>query len=221
MIRFKKAKMFPTKIRFALSSVSLCLLAAHASLASAADGGIEQLHQFLKSTQTARANFNQVVINKSGKAGQKASGDMLFQRPGKFRWNYEKPYSQLIVGDGSKLWSYDKDLNQVVIKPMGKAIGASPAALLAGDNEMEKNFNLRDSGEADGLAWLEATPKNGEAGFERVRIGFKNGLPQAMEVRDNFGQTTQLQFSSFERNAAVTADSFRFTPPKGADVVGE
>ncbi|MDB5814515.1 MAG: lolA [Rhodocyclales bacterium] len=186
-----------------------------------AANGVEQLHQFLEGSKTAKANFTQQVINKSGKEGQKASGSMVFQRPGKFRWNYEKPYSQLIVGDGSKLWSYDKELNQVVIKPMSLALGSSPAALLAGDNALEKNFDLKDGGENGGLAWLDATPKNNEAGFERVRIGFKGGLPQAMEVRDNFGQTTVLQFIGFERNVAVTADTFHFVPPKGADVVGE
>lgn len=196
-------------------SAVLLSSAAHASTA------LEQLHQFLEGSKTAKATFTQSVINKSGKEGQKASGSMVYQRPGKFRWNYEKPYNQLIVGDGSKLWSYDKELNQVVIKPMSQALGSSPAALLAGDNALEKNFDLKDGGENGGLAWLDATPKNNEAGFERVRIGFKGGLPQAMEVRDNFGQTTVLQFVSFERNVSVTADMFHFVPPKGADVIGE
>lgn len=183
--------------------------------------GTEQLQQFFENTKSARASFSQVVVSKSGKTGQKASGSMLFQRPGKFRWNYEKPYDQLIVGDGSKLWTYDKDLNQVVVKSLGQAIGSSPAALLAGSNDLDKNFTVRDAGERDGMAWIEATPKSQDSGFELVRIGFKAGVPQAMEVHDNFGQTTQLQFAGFERNPSVSADSFRFTPPKGADVVGE
>lgn len=183
--------------------------------------GTEQLQQFFENTKSARASFSQVVVSKSGKTGQKASGSMLFQRPGKFRWNYEKPYDQLIVGDGSKLWTYDKDLNQVVVKSLGQAIGSSPAALLAGSNDLDKNFTVRDAGERDGMAWIEATPKSQDSGFELVRIGFKGGVPQAMEVHDNFGQTTQLQFAGFERNPSVSADSFRFTPPKGADVVGE
>lgn len=194
----------------------LCLLPA---LAQA--GGLEQLRRFLDSSQGARASFSQVVVTKSGKAGQKASGTMQFQRPGKFRWSYEKPYEQLIVGDGNKLWTYDKELNQVVVKPMGQALGASPAALLAGDNTLEKNFVLSEGGEAEGLAWIDAKPKSNEAGFEHVRMGFKDGVPLVMEVRDNFGQVTRLQFSQFERNPAQSADLFRFTPPKGADVVGE
>ncbi|MEC5387771.1 outer membrane lipoprotein chaperone LolA [Uliginosibacterium sp. H3] len=203
-------------MRFIVTSLSLLL-----SSAAYAANGVEQLHQFLEGSKTAKASFTQSVISKSGKEGQKASGSMIFQRPGKFRWTYEKPYNQLIVGDGSKLWSYDKELNQVVIKPMSQALGSSPAALLAGDNALEKNFDLKDGGENGGLAWLDATPKNNEAGFERVRIGFKGGLPQAMEVKDNFGQTTVLQFVGFERNVSVTAETFRFVPPKGADVIGE
>ena len=197
--------------------MSAVLLSASAHASNALD----QLHQFLEGSKTAKSSFSQSVIYKNGKEGQKASGTMIFLRPGKFRWNYDKPYSQVIVGDGAKLWSYDKELNQVVVKPMGQALGSSPAALLAGDNSLEKNFDLKDGGEVGGLAWLDATPKNNEAGFERVRIGFKGGLPQAMEVRDNFGQTTVLQFVGFERNVSVTADTFRFVPPKGADVIGE
>lgn len=202
-----------SKTLFALLCLGLPTISAAAA--------IDQLHQFLDGTKTARASFSQKVINKSGRAGQSASGTMSFLRPGKFRWEYTKPYNQLIIGDGSKLWSYDKDLNQVVIKPMSQAMGATPAALLAGSNELQKNFTLKEDGESDGLEWLEALPRSNEAGFERVRIGLKGGLPQAMEVRDNFGQTTLLQFSGFERNPALPADAFRFVPPKGADVVGE
>lgn len=182
---------------------------------------LDQLHLFLETTRTARAAFSQKVVNKSGKASQMASGTMVFSRPGKFRWEYQRPYSQLIVGDGSKLWTYDKELNQVVVKPMGAALGSTPAALLAGANDMEKNFSMAEGGAEDGMEWLNAEPKSKEAGFERMRIAFKAGVPQVMEVRDNFGQTTLLQFSGFERNPSLAADSFRFTPPKGADVVGE
>ncbi|PAS97464.1 MAG: outer membrane lipoprotein carrier protein LolA [Candidatus Dactylopiibacterium carminicum] len=195
----------------------LCLLAP--ALASAA--ALDQLKHFLEQTKTARASFSQQVITKTGRPGQQAGGSMSFLRPGKFRWEYTKPYNQLIVGDGSKLWSYDKDLEQVVIKPMGDTLGATPAALLAGSNDLQKNFTLREDGTANGLEWLEATPRTSEAGFEWVRIGLKDNLPQAMEVRDNFGQTTMLSFTGFERNPPLPADQFRFTPPPGVDVVGE
>lgn len=183
--------------------------------------GLEQLNQFLNGTRTARATFSQQVVAKSGRTTQNANGTMSFLRPGKFRWEYIKPYNQLIVVDGSKLWSYDRDLNQVVIKPMGQVLGSTPAALLAGSNDLQKNFTLREDGASEGVEWLEATPKNRDSGFERVRIGMKGNLPQIMEVQDNFGQTTVLKFSGFERNPSLPTDQFVFTPPKGADVVGE
>lgn len=201
------------KILLSLACLSLPVLASA--------NGVDQLSRFLDGTKTARASFTQQVLTKSGKPGQNASGSMSFMRPGKFRWEYAKPYSQLLVGDGSKLWSYDRDLNQVVIKPMGDALGATPAALLAGSNDLRRNFTLKEDGEAGGLEWVEALPRSNEAGFQRVRIGLKDNLPQAMEVYDNFGQTTLLQFSGFVRNPALPATDFSFTPPKGADVVGE
>lgn len=197
--------------------IALGLLAPVVAWAS----GLDQLNQFLNGTRTARANFSQQVIAKSGRTTQNANGVMSFQRPGKFRWEYVKPYNQLIVVDGVKLWSYDKDLNQVVIKPMGQVLGSTPAALLAGSNDLQKNFTLREDGKSEGLEWLEATPKNQDSGFGRVRIGMKGNLPQVMEVQDNFGQTTVLKFAGFERNPSLPADQFVFTPPKGADVVGE
>jgi len=183
--------------------------------------GTDQLKAFVANTHSARAGFTQVVVGKSGRKAQQSAGSFMFARPGKFRWSYDKPYYQLIVGDGEKLWVYDKDLNQVSVKKLGLALGSSPAALLAGDNAMEKNFVLKDGGNDDGLEWVEATPKEKEGSFERVRLGFKDDLPRVMEVKDNFAQTTTLTFSQFERNPALAPGVFRFVPPKGADVVGE
>lgn len=183
--------------------------------------GTAQLQAFVADTRSARASFSQTVVGKSGRKPQQSLGNFMFSRPGKFRWSYEKPYYQLIVGDGEKLWVYDKDLNQVSVKKLGSALGSSPAALLAGDNAMEKNFILKDAGSNEGLEWVEATPKEKEGSFERVRFGFKDDLPRIMEVHDNFGQTTTLTFSQFERNPVLAPGVFRFVPPKGADVVGE
>jgi outer membrane lipoprotein carrier protein len=201
----------------AVLGVSLALSA----LSLGADaGGLDQLKGFLAGTRTAQGSFEQVVVGKS-RAPQQASGSMAFARPGKFRWVYDKPYYQLIVGDGEKLWVYDKDLNQVTVRKLGQALGASPAALLAGDDALEKNFDLKDAGQKDGLEMLEATPKAQDGSFERVRIGFRDSLPRLMELRDNFGQTTTLLFARFERNPRLDAEQFRFAPPAGADVVGE
>lgn len=188
---------------------------------TAAASGPKQFKAFLAATHSARANFTQSVVSKSGRKPQLSQGAFAFARPGKFRWIYDKPYTQLIVGDGEKLWIHDPDLNQVSVKQLGQALGSSPAALLAGDAALEKHFVIVDGGASEGLEFIEATPRTQDGNFERVRIGFKDNLPQRMTVRDNFGQTTTLQFSQFERNPALPAGQFRFVPPKGADVVGE
>lgn len=197
------------------------LVAAFAFSGGSNAAGLDDLKQFLTQTKAAKSRFSQTVVGRNGKTTQKASGTFVFQRPGKFRFVYEQPYAQIIVGDGQKLWTWDKDLNQVTVKPVTQALGATPAALLTGDGQLERNFVLKDAGQSDGKAWVEATPKQQDAGFDRVRIGFEGGHLRGMEVRDNFGQTTLIQFSNFEANPALDASEFRFTPPKGADVVGE
>ncbi|MDN3576860.1 outer membrane lipoprotein chaperone LolA [Chitinimonas viridis] len=181
-------------------------------------GGLEQLKGFLSQTQAFTASFQQTVSQKSGKQ-QQASGIMAIQRPGRFDWNYVKPYEQRVVGDGKQLWIYDPDLNQVTRKRLDQALGDSPAALLAGSNDLEKSYKLTDMGSRDGLEWIEATPKNRDSGFEKVRMGFKDAQPMAMELADSFGQTTLIRFSNISRNPKLDANRFNFVPPKGADVV--
>lgn len=197
----------------------LLLLLLLPALASAAS--VENLKSLLNQTTTARARFAQAVLDKNGKTLQQATGTMAFSRPGRFRWEYAKPYEQTIVGDGSRLWIYDKDLNQVTSRKLDLALGASPAALLAGSNEIEKGYALSAAGEAGGLDWLEAKPKTQDTAFERIRLGFgKTGL-EAMELKDQFGQTTVIKFADLERNVKIAPEAFRFTPPKGAAVISE
>jgi len=199
--------------------ILLILLSLLPGLASAA--ATDALKVFLTQTQTVKARFAQMVLDKNLKPLQQAQGVMQFSRPGKFRWDYQKPYEQVIVGDGSKLWIYDKDLNQVTVRKLDRALGSSPAALLAGSNDLERDFKLSNLGMEKGLDWLEALPKSRETMFERVRMGFgKSGL-EAMELRDQFGQTTVITFTDVERNPRIAADVFRFTPPQGADVISE
>lgn len=196
--------------------ILLCLLPGLASAAAT-----DALKVFLTQTQTVKARFAQMVLDKNLKPLQQAQGVMQFSRPGKFRWDYQKPYEQVIVGDGSKLWIYDKDLNQVTVRKLDRALGSSPAALLSGSNDLERDYKLSNIGMEKGLDWLEALPKNKETVFERVRMGFgKSGL-EAMELRDQFGQITMITFADIERNPRIAADVFRFTPPPGADVISE
>lgn len=204
------------RLRLFLPLLILCSAAFPASASS-----LDKLRNFIQQTHSAKLHFTQTVVSKSARPIQEASGTMEFLRPGKFRWSYEKPYEQLIVGDGVKLWVYDVELNQVTVKKLDQAIGSSPAALLAGNNEIEKFFKLKDIGSKDGLEWLEATPKGQESSFDNVRMGFNQSTLQVMELRDNFGQTTIIRFSSLERNPKIAAGQFKFVPPKGADVIGE
>jgi outer membrane lipoprotein carrier protein len=191
-------------------------------LASTAHGdSLERFKAFVRDTQSARADFEQKVHGRDGKLTQESGGSFAFQRPGRFRWTYAKPVDQLIVGDGERVWIYDRDLNQVTVRKLSRALGSTPAALLAGASDIEKAFELRDAGSRDGLEWLEARPKEAEAGFERVRMGFGPAGVQAMELVDNFGHTTRLRFSNLQRNPKIDPAEFRFEPPKGADVLGE
>ena len=183
--------------------------------------GVERLKAFFESTTSMRALFHQTVVDSKGRKVQEVDGSMQLQRPGKFHWDYYKPYLQLIVGDGEKVWLYDPELNQVTVRALDKALGSSPAALLAGSKEIEKTFVLKNEGLQDGLEWVSATPKNTESGFERVLLGFKETLLQEMELHDNFGHITVIEFSKLERNPKLESQSFHFTPPAGADVVGE
>ena len=195
----------------------LLLLPPAAAMAS----GVERFHAYLRSTQTARADFEQRVYDSERRLVQQSRGSFAFLRPGRFRWTYAQPYAQLIVGDGTRVWIYDEDLNQVTVRAMARALGSTPAALLAGAADVERAFELADAGMRDGLEWLEAKPREREAGFERIRLGMGAAGVQAMELTDHFGQTTVLRFSSIARNPTLDPSVFRFKPPKGADVLGE
>jgi outer membrane lipoprotein carrier protein len=196
-------------------------LAVALAATPALGGGLEQLQAFVDGAKTGRATFTQVIASRGGRPAQQASGTFVFARPGKFRWVYEKPFDQVIVGDGRKLWIHDRDLNQVIVRDQSAALGATPAALLAGDNTLERSFTLVAGGSDGTLEWVDAKPKSTDSGFTGVRIGFRGNLPRAMQLTDAFGQTTELKFTSFERNVPLGPAEFRFVPPKGADVVGD
>lgn len=198
----------------------LCLFLVLPARLAQADA-LARLDHFVQGAKSLKAQFSQTVHDRNGKKIQEATGTLFLSRPGKFRWIYRKPYAQLLVGDGKKLWIYDEDLDQVTTRKLDQAIGESPAALLAGDADLDKLFNLKNIADQDGLEWLEARPKSKEGSFEKVRMGFRGNDLSAMELHDNFGQTTLLRFTAMEKNPALAASLFRFSPPKGADVIGE
>jgi outer membrane lipoprotein carrier protein len=201
---------------FAFTVVLLSLLAIVSTARAAA------LPKFKAFSQSASgvADFEQTVYDRAQKVVQKSKGTFAFSRPGKFRWTYEKP-AQLIVGDGAKVWIYDVDLNQVTVRKLDKAVSSTPASLLTGDGKIDVLFDLAEQGVQDGIEWLEAKPKKPDTGFDRIRIGFAGDMLAAMELFDQFGTRTLLKFSNLRRNAALDPGLFRFTPPKGADVIGD
>ena len=201
---------------------AIALLAAVILLPATATGSsLDRFSQFLSTTLSAKGEFEQKIVDRNGKLVQESKGTLAFSRPGRFRWTYVKPYAQLIVGDGTKVWIYDEDLKQVTVRRFDQALTSTPAALLAGNNEVMRAFRISDQGERDGLEWLQAVPKAKEGGFESMRIGFGFAGPEVMELVDSFGQVTVLRFTTFERNPKLDAKLFHFSPPRGADVIGD
>jgi len=197
------------------------LMAATLLIAGVAHAtALDQFKTFVSGTKSARGEFTQTQVMKT-KTGKTSSGTFVFARPGKFIWTYRKPYEQLLQADGETLYLYDKDLNQVTTRKLGGALGSSPAAILFGSNDLDKNFTLAEAGTHDGLEWLNATPKSKDTTFEQIGIGLKDGFPQAMELKDNFGQTVLLKFTNVQRNPALGAQTFKFDVPKGAEVVNQ
>lgn len=192
--------------------LALCLPAAAQS--------VDRFRSYVLTTASAKGDFEQKVLDKSGKVVQESRGNFSFQRPGRFRWTYVKP-PQVIVGDGERVWIHDQDLNQVTVRRLARAIGSTPAALLAGSSDVERAFDLSEAGQKNGLDWLEAKPKEKEAGFERIRLGLSSSGIEAMELTDHFGQTTVLRFANLVRNPKIDPGTFRFSAPKGADVLGD
>ncbi|MCZ2405748.1 MAG: outer membrane lipoprotein chaperone LolA [Burkholderiales bacterium] len=200
------------------------LIATGAQWASA--DGLKSLESFMKGTQSARADFTQVVTTPA-KVGQEArqktsSGSFEFQRPGRFRFVYKKPFEQTIVADGTSLWLYDVDLNQVTQRPQAQALGSTPAALLASAPDLQAlraDFTLESAPAQDGLEWVQATPKTKDGQLQNVRVGFREGQLAVLEILDGFGQRSSIRFANLQANPQLPASTFQFKPPAGADVL--
>ncbi len=205
--------------RFAYFAYEMVLLVLFANIATVQAAALPKFNAFSQSA-SGIADFEQTVYDRAQKVVQKSKGKFAFSRPGKFRWTYEKP-AQLIVGDGAKVWIYDADLNQVTVRKLDKAVSSTPASLLTGDGKIDVLFDLAEQGAQNGIEWLEARPKKTDTGFDRIRIGFAGDTLAAMELFDQFGTRTLLKFSNLRRNAVPDPGLFKFTPPKGADVISD
>jgi outer membrane lipoprotein carrier protein len=179
---------------------------------------VDTLRGFVRDAKSGQASFTQTVTAADGVRKKTSSGEFEFLRPNRFRFVYTKPFEQTIVADGQKVWIYDPDLNQASSRRMSQALGATPAALLAGA-ALEPDFVLSALPAADGLEWALATPRVADGAFQSLRVGFRGKVLAAIEVTDSFGQRSRLDFSRFVANSQVLAERFVFKPPAGADVV--
>jgi outer membrane lipoprotein carrier protein len=197
--------------------------------------GLKSLEDFVKTVKSGKADFTQVVTSpaKEGQAPRvkTSSGTFEFSRPGRFRFNYLKPFAQTIVADGQTLWLYDVDLNQVTARQQSQVLGSTPAALIASAVDvkaLQADFVLTDAPDQDGLQWVLASPKSKEGQLQSVRVGFRTpaaALPgtsptmEALEILDSFGQRSVLTFKQFQANAVLSAKAFEFKVPAGADLL--
>ena len=194
--------------------ISLMLLIAGIARADAVDA----LRDFGRDVKSGKANFTQTVTSPDGKRKKVSSGSFEFERPNRFRFAYVKPFEQTIVADGQKVWIYDADLNQASSRKLSDALGATPAAILAGTN-LERDFTLKAQPAEGGLDWVQATPKQAESTIQSLKLGFRGKELAAMEIVDGFGQRSRLDFSAVQANVPVAAERFQFKLPAGADLI--
>jgi outer membrane lipoprotein carrier protein len=200
-----------------MKTLFLTALLALSALGARADA-VDALRGFVRDVKTGSASFTQTVTSPDGAKKKTSSGSFEFSRPNRFRFTYAKPFEQLIVADGKKVWIFDVDLNQASSRKFSNALGATPAALLAGGS-LEQDFDLSALPDRDGLAWAQAVPKVKDGGFQSLKIGFRGDELAAIEIVDAFGQRSHLKFGNFRPNLALAVDRFVFTPPAGADVI--
>jgi outer membrane lipoprotein carrier protein len=216
----KSAKSASRRLQW-LQRVLWIIILGSITLTSKAEESGARLESFLKRVRSLRAEFHQVLLNESGKPLEKSKGIFFLQRPGKFRWDYREPFSQTIVADGTHIWFYDPDLEQVTVKSQNLALGNTPALLLSGERLPQESFQINNLPPHNSLTWVELLPRDKEATFDRLLLGFDNDSLRQMELHDSFGQTTRLSFSEIKINLSLDSSLFIFTPPEGVDVVGD
>ena len=180
----------------------------------------DRLNRAMSSLDNLKAEFKQTVIDDNKKIVQQSSGQVSIQRPGKFKWIYQKPYEQQIIADGKELWVYDVDLDQATVKPMATGLSSAPIMVLMKQQKVETEFDVSELGQRKFLFWVELIPKKADMEFNRIYIGLENETIKAMELRDSFGQSTQIVFENQRLDVIFAPDAFEFKPPVGVDVFG-
>ena len=222
-------------MRFLSATFCVALLAIPStSFALEAQSGVEQLRQFVRNSKTAEGEFVQQQLrapkpnepqDKGMKVIRKTEGRFIFQRPGRFVWDTQKPFEQRLIADGKQLIMWDKDLNQATFRPAGQVLASTPAAILFGEGALEQHFDLEEDAERSGLRWANLKPKvkpaagSNDLPYTSIAIGMSGGLPRALELMDGLGSVVQLSLTQIQLNIALPAGTFTFTPPAGAEVL--
>jgi outer membrane lipoprotein carrier protein len=209
-------------LRLGAHSLAICVASGLPGLAARAQGdALAALRSFLASTRSGEASFTQTVTAPDGQRPRVSSGRFEFVRPNRFRFEYRRPFEQLIVGDGRLLWIFDPDLKQATSRPLDAALGSTPAALLAGHAAIERSFELSAQAPAEGLQWVAAKPRQADAGISGVRMGFRGSELVVLELLDGLGQRSIIRFEGWRTNGPLSAERFVFVPPAGTDVIAQ
>ncbi len=212
---------FYTAMRTLLLHLSLIVFISSMSAAAIASPGLDSLKFFFEQVKTFEAAFGQVVLDESLESIDDGKGKVWIKRPGLFRWDYEPPEAQEIVGDGERIWIYDIELEQVTVRDQNETLGNTPAILLAGGGDLERDYTIVDIGTQGRFDWVNLIPKDGESGFTEVRIGFEDNRLRLMELVDNLGQRTRMSFIDLKENKPIPDSAFTFAPPQGVDIIDE
>jgi outer membrane lipoprotein carrier protein len=198
----------------------LVLATAVSAHASAADTARSRMEAFSKDLKSVTATFSQSVTDANGHRGDESRGTFALEAPRQFRWETKQPYEQAIVADGTRVWVYEPDLQQVSVRSQSSEEAHSPLTVLTDLAQLDSQFTASESGERDGLVWLKLASKAKEPEFEYAELGFSAHDLERMLFKDQLGNTTEIHFADWKRNPRVDAGTFKYTPPKGVDVIG-
>ena len=198
-----------------------CLVMTVTASAQETDDGQKLIESFLQDVTTISGRFEQQLIDADNSLIETSAGTLDIERPGRFRWSYSVPYRQELIADGLNMWSYDVDLEQVTVKPQAEALSSTPALLLGGTTDVLEDFSYVGSFDDKGTTWVLLRPKDTDSGFNKVELGFTDGVLTRMLFGDNLEQTTLIALFDVAFNEPIDAETFAFAPPAGVDVVGE
>ena len=218
-----------------VAALGLTILLSPNLVLAEGESGAEQLRQFVRNSKTAEGDFMQQQLrapkanepqDKGLKVIRQTQGRFVFQRPGRFIWDTQKPYEQKLIADGKQLILWDKDLNQATFRPAGQALAATPAAILFGETSLDQHFELVDGEDRLGMKWVALVPKknpNAKNGndlpYTKISVGMANGLPKALELIDGLGSVVLVTLDRIQLNINLPASRFTFNPPAGAEVL--